>query len=113
IHQYWFYYLGPPLALAAASGVVGLARFGSSQRSGLLLGAVAIILLVFTGANGIAAYFRRITCQPEFIQRWKEIHASTGPFDRVILPFSPFLEERHGGYTFRNVVSAQLAYYLD
>jgi 4-amino-4-deoxy-L-arabinose transferase-like glycosyltransferase len=113
IHEYWLYYLGPHIALMAAYGVVSLARFVRPPRLGAIIATLAMIWLMVSGIRGTAAYFRRITCKPQDVNTWKEINLATGPFDRVTLPFNPITEERHGGYVFHNVVSAQLAYYMD
>ncbi|HUN80121.1 MAG TPA: hypothetical protein VMV81_01290, partial [Phycisphaerae bacterium] len=111
IHEYWLYYLGPHIAMAAAFGVVFLFRV--SRQGGIALGFAALVWLAVSGIQGTSAYYRKITCRPGDIEMWKQTNASTAPTDRVQLRFNPILEERHGGYVFRNVVSAQLAYYLD
>lgn len=111
IHQYWLYYLGPHIAMAAAYGVFTL--FELSRRWGSILGIAAMVWIAVTGVQGSSAYFRKITCRPSDIEMWRQTNATTAPNDRVRLRFNPILEERHGGYVFRNIVSAQLAYYLD
>lgn len=115
MHQYWVFYLGPAVALAAARGLLLLrdlaGRAGTRTAHGIA-GAL-VLLILYAGTNGSDSIFRRIQCPPEYIAVWKFLREATPPDQIVELPWDPIQTETFGGYTFRNITPPQLAYYLD
>lgn len=115
IHQYWLFYLGPPIALWAARAILfirGLARrFGERVATGAV--AIAVLIFLLAGQRTVDSLFSQRTWKPDFVRYCEDLRASTPPGERVVLERDPIATETFGGYVFRNIVPPQLAYYLD
>jgi len=115
IHEYWMFYLGPCVAAGAAvTFVKSIDVIRTRQRSWALF--VALVLALVIGAfciRGTMDYYQRVKWPAEEWAAWREIHDATSANERVALAWSPIAVERQGHYEFRNIVPAQMAYYLD
>lgn len=115
LHPYWMYYLAPFICICAARFV---AQFGSfvpakMKRVRTSFTIVGLTVAVVFALRGASNYFSRVSCPNVQIEAWKRINMLSPPSNRVLLNWEPVAVERHGDFVFRNVVPAQLAYYLD
>lgn len=114
-HNYWMFYLGPPIAVMAAEAMLAVrARLlptGRRLADGVLYGAAAVVVIF--ALRGTDDYFAKEPYPREEVEAWRQIHDATGPNDRVLLYRDPVLPELRGTYMLRNIVPAQQTYYLD
>lgn len=115
LHPYWMYYLAPFLCVNAARFVAQFGMFVPAQmkrvRTSFTIAGLAVS--VFFALRGVSNYFARVSCPNVQIEAWKRINMLSLPNNRVLLNWEPVAVERHGEFVFRNVVPAQLAYYVD
>lgn len=115
IHNYWMYYLGPWVALSAASALAGI-RFRVFARAPALAPVLFYTLVVIMGGAalyGAQRYFARSFLPENTIAAWQEINRLARPDERVILQWDPIQFDRYGSSAFRTIVPPQLAYYMD
>ncbi|MBI5762906.1 MAG: glycosyltransferase family 39 protein [Planctomycetes bacterium] len=115
LHPYWMYYLAPFLCVSAARFVIwlGVLSLSLSAHTRVSLITVGLVVVVVFALRGSSNYFSRVSCPAVQIEAWKRVNALTPPNSRAILNWEPVAIERHGEFVFRNVVPAQLAYYMD
>ncbi|RIK66538.1 MAG: hypothetical protein DCC65_09280 [Planctomycetota bacterium] len=115
IHQYWLFYLGPPIALCASTAILffrDLARrFGERVATGAV--AITVLTLLLAGQRTVDSLFSQRSWKLDFVRYCEELRAATPRGERVVLERDPISRETFGGYVFRNIVPPQLAYYLD
>jgi len=114
-HNYWLFYAGPPVAAWAGLGVSGLSQMIGGARTGAgrwtLYACLSICCAI--GLRGVDDYFLRRGFLEDEIRGWIGIRERTRPDERVLLLRNPYRVEQRGGYTFRNIVPPQIAWYLD
>lgn len=115
LHPYWMYYLAPLICVCAARFVVRVGSFKPNRttRVSTSLTLVGLVVVVVFALRGTSNYFSLVSCPAAQIEAWKRMNALTMPNSRALLNWEPVAIERHGEFVFRNVVPAQLAYYMD
>lgn len=115
LHPYWMYYLAPFLCINAARFIAQLGTLAPAKmkhvRTSFTTGALAVAVVF--ALRGVSNYFSRVSCPNVQIDAWTRVNTLTPPDRRVLLNWEPVAVERHGEFVFRNVVPAQLAYYMD
>ncbi len=115
-HQYWIFYLGPMVASLAAGAVITLARLFEARRRRVVqvLLAAAVATTLSHEISGIHRYYSAHPPSLEAdVNAWRGIAELTRPDDRIVLFRDPTFVETRGGYTFRNIIPPQFAYYAD
>ncbi len=115
LHPYWMYYLAPFLCINAARFVAQFGVFAPTQMKHVrtTLTVIGLAVAVVFALRGVSNYFSRVSCPDVQIEAWKRVNMLTLQTSRVLLNWEPLAVERHGDFVFRNVVPAQLAFYMD
>jgi len=114
-HNYWMFYLAPPIALWTAEALLAmrdrLRTGGRRLASGVFYTAVAVVVLA--ALRGTDTYFAIVSYPNEAVFAWRQIKAGCAPNQRVLLYLDPVLPEVRGQYLLRNIRPTQQTYYLD
>lgn len=114
-HEYWMFYLGPAIAIAAGRGlgiVCEFARWTGARLTVIAIVAIALVTGVYEW-QGLQRLFAREHRPPGEIEDYREIARLVPPGERIVMYLNPYRLERRGAYEFRNIVPPQLAWYID